>query len=111
LTAIIDVKEGRDVMMADVPNAFVQTAIEPKEKAERVIMKIRGPLLEMLIELDGQKYEPFVTNESGNKILYVTMLKALYGMLQSALLYYKKYRKDNEDIGFKINPYDSCVAN
>jgi hypothetical protein len=73
-------------MVADVPNAFIQKAVEPKEKGERVIMKIRGPLLERLFELDDQKYEPFVTNEGGNKISSVTMLKALCGMLQSALL-------------------------
>ena len=40
LTAVIDAKEGRDILIADVPNAFVQTGIEPKEKGERVIMKI-----------------------------------------------------------------------
>jgi hypothetical protein len=39
------------------------------------------------------------------------MQKALYGMLQSALLYYKKFKKDIEQIEFKINPYDPCVAN
>jgi hypothetical protein len=39
------------------------------------------------------------------------VLKALYGMLQPALLYYKKFRKDIERIGFKINPYDPCIAN
>jgi hypothetical protein len=38
-------------------------------------------------------------------------LKALYGTLQSALLFYKKLKKDLEGIGFKINPYDPCVAN
>jgi hypothetical protein len=27
------------------------------------------------------------------------------------LLYYKVFRKDIEDIGFNINPYDPCVAN
>ena len=32
-------------------------------------------------------------------------------MMQSSLLYYKKFRKDIESIGFKINPYDPCVAN
>jgi hypothetical protein len=41
----------------------------------------------------------------------VVVLKALYGMLQSALLYYKKFRKDIEDIGFNVNPYDPCIAN
>ena len=65
----------------------------------------------MLVALDSQEHEPFVINEGGNRVIYVNMLKALYGMLQFALLYYKKFRKDIEDIGFIINPYDPCVAN
>jgi hypothetical protein len=36
------------------------------------------------------------------------MLKALYGMLISSILYYKKFRKDIELIGFEVN---ICVAN
>lgn len=32
-------------------------------------------------------------------------------MLKSALLYYKKFRKDIESIGFEVNPYNPCVAN
>jgi hypothetical protein len=32
-------------------------------------------------------------------------------MLQSALLFYKKLQGDLESIGFKVNPYDPCVAN
>jgi hypothetical protein len=43
--------------------------------------------------------------------LYVMMKKALYGMLQSSLLYYKKFQKDLKEIGFIVNPYDPCVAN
>ena len=39
------------------------------------------------------------------------MLMALYGMLTSAILFYKKFRKDIEGIGFEVNPYDVCVAN
>jgi hypothetical protein len=39
------------------------------------------------------------------------MLKGIYGMLQSSLLYYKKFHKDIESIGFEVNPYDPCVAN
>jgi hypothetical protein len=38
------------------------------------------------------------------------MLKAIYDMLQSSLLYYKKFQKDIESIGFKVNLYDPCVA-
>jgi len=32
-------------------------------------------------------------------------------MLKSALLFYKKLVKDLKSVGFKINPYDPCVAN
>jgi hypothetical protein len=39
------------------------------------------------------------------------MLKALYRMLISSILYYKKFRKDIESIGFEVDPYDICVAN
>ena len=38
------------------------------------------------------------------------MNKALHGLLQSALLFYKKLRKDLEGCGFMIHPYDPCVA-
>ena len=41
LTLTIDAHENRDVMSADVPNAFIQTAMpEVKEGEERVMMKI-----------------------------------------------------------------------
>ena len=65
----------------------------------------------MLISLAPQDYQDFVRDEGNHKVLYVEMLKALYGMLQSSLLYYKKFRKDLKEIGFKINPYNPCIAN
>jgi len=111
LTAVIDAREKRDVLTADIPNAFVQTKVEKQKEGERIIMKIRGVLVDMLVELDPDLYGPFVTYERNEKILYVQMLMALYGMLISSLLYYKKFRKDIESIGFKVNPYDPCVAN
>ena len=39
------------------------------------------------------------------------MQKALHEMLKSALLFYKKLKKDIESAGFVINPYNSCAAN
>ena len=49
--------------------------------------------------------------EDGRRTVYVVMLKALYGMMMSSLLYYLKFRGDLEAIGFQVNPYDPCVAN
>ncbi len=43
--------------------------------------------------------------------MYVIVLRAIYGMLQSALMFYEQFRKDLESYGFVFNPYDPCVAN
>ena len=44
-------------------------------------------------------------------MLYLGLLKAIYGMLQSALRSYIKLRKYLDTYGFKFNPYEPCVAN
>ena len=44
-------------------------------------------------------------------VLYVQLLKALYGCLHSALIFYRKLLADLESIGFKLNPYNSCFVN
>ena len=72
LTLTIDAHENRDVMSADVPNAFIQTEMpEIKQGEERVMMKITGVLVDMLIQLDPQLYGPHVVYEKERKVLYV----------------------------------------
>jgi hypothetical protein len=39
------------------------------------------------------------------------MEKAVYKMMKSALLFYCKLVADLKLLGYKINPYDPCVAN
>jgi hypothetical protein len=110
LTTVIDAHEDRDVMTVDVPNAFIQTEL-PQVNGECVVMKITGYLVDILIKIDPELYKEKVVYEKGRRVLYVVVLKAIYGMLVAALLFYKKFRKDLESIGFKFNPYDPCVAN
>ena len=111
ITGVIDAKQGRDVMTLDVPNAFVQTPIP--HSGEKVIMKIRGSLVDILLEICPGVYDNYVVYEGRGKqkVLYVQMLMALYGMMIASILYYKKFRKDIEGVGFEVNPYDICVAN
>jgi hypothetical protein len=105
---VIDAKQNRDVMTLDIPNAFVQTEISLD--GDKTIMKIRGQLVDILLELCPGVYAGYVIDKGKHKIMYVRMLKALYGMLISTILYYKKFRKDIESIGFEVNPYDICVT-
>ena len=84
---------------------------EVKDGEERVIMKITGVLVDLLVEIAPEVYGPYVVFENGRKVLYVQVIRALYGMLVAALLWYKQFKGDLESIGFKFNPYDPCVAN
>ncbi len=49
--------------------------------------------------------------EKGKSVLYLCLQKALYGMMKSALLFYRKLVSELQDVGFKINPYNPCVVN
>ena len=112
VTTTIDAKEGRDVMTNDLPNAYIQTQMPKTKKGEeRVIMKFTGVLVDLLVELAPEVYADFVVYENGEKVLYVVVLRAIYGMLVASVLWYKKLRGDLESIGFEFNPYDPCIAN
>jgi hypothetical protein len=98
-------------MVYDVPNAYVQTPLPSGEGVERIIMKITGELVDMLVEMEPDTYQGHVVLEKGRKVLYVQVNRAIYGMLISAVLWYRKFRADLEEFGFAFNPYDPCVAN
>ena len=75
-------------------------------------MVLRVELAEMMVHIAPQIYRPYVkVDKKGTPILYVRLNKALYGLLRSILLFYRKLRGGLEAYGFKINPYDPCVGN
>ncbi len=44
-------------------------------------------------------------------MLYLRLQKALYGMMKSALLFYRKLISELKEMGFEVNPYNPCVVN
>ena len=106
ITAIIDALERRVVVVADIPGAFMHSDMDPE-----VYMRLDGLMAELLLEVDRAAYEPYLTYEKGQPVIYVEMLKALYGTLRAARLFWEKLSSVLKSWGFEINPYDSCVAN
>ena len=100
VTAIIDAKEKREVVTIDIRN-----------NKDFVIMKINGSLAELMVKTDPKIYRKYITIKKGRQVLYLQLQKALYSMMKSALLFYKKLIKELKEMGFEINPYDPCVAN
>ena len=68
-----------------------------------VEVKFTGESVDVLCQVDAG-YEEFVTYENGRKVLYLELLKALYGCLRSALLWYELYSTKLKGMGFTLNP-------
>jgi hypothetical protein len=58
-----------------------------------------------------KEYKKLVCYKHGRKVLYLRLLKALYGCVQSALLWYELFAGTLKDMGFVLNPYNTCIAN
>ena len=106
LMAVIDALAGRDVAIVDVPGAFMQADMD-----EEVHVRFTGTMVDRLIDIDPGMYQPCVTYEGKQKVLYVELLKALYGTLRAAHLFWEKLSGKLLEWGFEPNPYDSCVVN
>ena len=93
--------------MVDIPGAFLQANID-----EDVWMALDGTLAELMCKVSPKLYSKYVTtNKKGRKILYVKLDKAIYGLLKSALQFYRRLSEDLTKMGFKINYYNPCLAN
>ena len=105
-TCIIDALEKRGVATTDIPGAFMQA-----DMGEIVNMKIEGEIAQLMTKIDPKKYEKYTVMEKGKQVIYVRLLKALYGTLKSALLFWENLSETLQEWGFNSNPYDWCVAN
>ena len=65
-----------------------------------------------MVQIYPQMYRKhIITSSKGEPMLYVCLSKALYELLQSELLFYRKLHAELEDFVFTMNPYAPCVAN
>ena len=105
LSILIDAHEGRDVATADVAGAYLKAYMD-----DLVLMKFTGESVDMLCKLNPE-HESLVVTENGVKVLYVCLIKAIYGCVKSALLWYEMFSTRLKDMGLVLNPYDPCIAN
>ncbi len=75
-------------------------------------MILKGQRAKLMVQVAPNLYRKYISvDRTGKAILYVKMQNAIYGLLRSALLFYRKLVSNLESSGFVINPYDPCVAN
>ena len=104
-TLVVDAHQDRYVATADIKGAYLHAEMD-----DYVLVKLDGEVVDVFCELNP-RYKDFVVMEGNKKVLYMRLIKALYGCVKSALLWYELYTDTLKDMGFELNPYDLCVAN
>ena len=104
-TLFLMIHEGRDIATADVAGVYLKADMD-----DFLVMKFTGELVDILCDMNPG-HKAFVSNEKGIKVLYVRLVKAIYGCVKSALLWYDLFHNTLKGMGFTLNPYDSSIAN
>lgn len=101
LSCTIDAYEHCDVATCIIPGAFIQADVD-----ELIHIQIAGPMVELLCELDTNRYAKHVVSKRIEPVIYLALNKALNGTLQAALLFWKDLTGAPQEFGFMLNPYD-----
>ncbi len=104
LTSIVDAREGRDVAVVDILNAFIQTKVD--DAKDHVIIWITGVIVDWLVKVAPKVYALYVAmNSKGVNSLLVECYNAIYGTMVVGLLYYRKFLSSLKNRGFTVNSY------
>jgi hypothetical protein len=104
--AAIAAQEGRAVATVDFPAAYLHADL-PADGPE-VLMRLNKFETDVLCKV-APEYRPTVDPKRGTVV--VRLRKGLYGLVQSAKLWYDKLSGELESLGFVRNPADMCVFN
>jgi hypothetical protein len=107
LLAQIAAAEGRDVTSIDIGSAYLNALMPKSDPTKLVFMRISKEVSQILANLD-HTFSKFI-NADGT--LVVELDRALYGCIESALLWFRELSGFLTKIGFVTNPYDACVMN
>ena len=100
MSLLIDIWEKRDFISVDVGRVYLYAKMH-----NFIVLKLKGEAVNIICRVSSV-YDKFVCWERGKKVLYLQLLKALYGCVKLVLLYYKLFSTTLLDLGFKLNPYD-----
>ena len=69
LTVLIESQENRDVAIINITNAFIQTKVE--EKKNMITIRVRGELVQALLDIAPKVYKPYVTKDKKVNLIYL----------------------------------------
>ena len=83
-TLLIDANEERYIAIFDILGAYLHTEMLANKK---LLMFFRDEFADIMCDINNE-YRQYVRGEREKKVLYVKVLQAIYGCIESALLWY-----------------------
>lgn len=99
--------ERRHVISLDIGSAYLNAKMPKDDPSKLVFMAIASNMVDILIDLDPS-YKRY---QRANGTIIVELDQALYGCIESALLWYKELSSFLGSIGFAPNLYEKCILN
>ena len=96
-----------NVETCNVPGAYIQTDL-PKYIFTLLLLEVN--FVDIMGDINP-KYNHHGKFKDGRNTFYLRIIKSIYGMIESALLWYELYLSVLKDMEFQLNPYDMCVVN
>ena len=86
----------------NIPGAFLHA-----DSVKHVIVVLKRKFSILMYHVNPKLYRKYIIFDKRSKpVLYVKFLKALYRLLRSALLFYRKLVKNLREYGIKMNSYN-----
>ena len=105
MVAAISAKRGNARMTTDVPSAYPNAHM--REDMPMVYMKLDRAVTKLIVN-SHQHWSKHVLQDGS---CVVKIERALYGLIESAKLWYEEFTGFLKKLGFVPNPYDPCVLN
>ena len=98
------------MITGDIPGAFLQGDC-PQDKHPGYII-FEEIMVDMICEIDPSYHKNIIwSKDRKKKFLYGRLIKAVYGTLLGAIIFYNKLSKHLIDHRFTQNEYDMCPFN
>ena len=103
---IIDAYEERYVAIVDMSGEYLHANIL---EAKTILLKVWGCFVNIMCDINPE-HKANVRYKRCQKVLYIHVLRAIYGCVESTLHWYTLYIDTLQKKGYVINPYAFCVS-
>ena len=107
IVAQLAAAEGRHVISLDIGSAYLNARMPKDDPSKLVFMAIAPIIATILVDIDPS-YKKFLRP---NGSIIVELDQALYGCIESAVLWYNELSTFLGSIGFAPNSYEKCILN